>query len=157
MKSVLKCILSFFVLFSMVDLSAINLLRDFHFSVNTEVSMTEVVKVQYDLLKQTKNVVANVCNNIAKDVESLLAPIQINKIFVDIDKTDRKICIDNCFNFVKLVLPVFVLSMSYVVRNNMLILFFFGFIFIFMLRYLGLLFTFDGITISKQCGKTYGM
>ena len=141
----------------MVDLSAINLLRNFHFTVNTEVSITEVVKVQYDLLKQTKNVVATVCNNIAKDVVSLLAQTQSNKVFLDIDKTDRKICIDNCFNFVRLVLPVFVSSISYVLRDNIMILFFFGFIFIFILRYLGLLFTFDGITISKQYKKAYGI
>ncbi len=141
----------------MVDLSAINLLRDFHFSVNTEVSMTEVVKVQYDLLKQTKNVVATVCNNIAKDVKSILAPVQTNKVFVDIDKTERKISIDNCFNYVKLVLPVFISNMSYVLRDKRVMLFFFGFIFIFILRYLGLLFTFDGIIISKRYKKAYSM
>jgi hypothetical protein len=141
----------------MVDLSAINLLKSFHFTINTEVSMTEVVKVQYDLLKQTKNVVATVCNNIAKDVESLLVPTQSNKVFLDVDRTDRKICIDNCFNFVKLVLPTFVSKISYVLKDNMVLLFFFGFIFIFILRYLGLLFTFDRITISKQYGKTYGI
>ena len=130
MKSVLKCILSFFILFSMVDLSAINLLKNFHFNVNTEVSMTEVVKVQYDLLKQTKNVVATVCNNIAKDVQSLLAPIQVNKMLLDVDKTERKIQVDNCFNYVKLVLPVFISSVSYVLKDTKVPLFFFGFIFI---------------------------
>ena len=68
MKSILKCVLAFFVFFSMVDLSAINLLRDFHFDTKTTaaISMSDVVKVQYDLLQQTKNVVANVCDNIAK-------------------------------------------------------------------------------------------
>ncbi|MBO7431958.1 MAG: hypothetical protein J6U02_03570 [Elusimicrobia bacterium] len=157
MKSILKCILSFFILFSMVDLSAINLLRAFHFNINSEVSMTEVVKVQYDLLKQTKNVVATVCNNIAKDVESLLAPIQANKMFFDIDKTERKIQIDNCFNFVKLVLPVFVSNISYVLRDTKVFLFFFLIIFVFMLRYLGLLFTFDGITVSKWYKNAYSM
>ena len=141
----------------MVDLSAINLFRNFHFSVNTEVSMSDVVKVEYDLLKQTKNVVATVCNNIAQDVESLLAPIQINKVFFDIDKTYRKISTDNCFNFVKLVLPVFVSSISYVLNDTKVQLFFFGFIFIFILRYLGLLFTFGGIIISKRYKKAYSM
>ena len=119
--------------------------------------MTEVVKVQYDLLKQTKNVVATVCNNIAKDVESLLAPAQINKVFIDVNKADRKICIDNCFNFVKLVLPVFISNLSYVLRDKMVMLFFFGFIFIFILKYLGLLFTFGGIAISGQYKKAYSM
>lgn len=141
----------------MVDLSAINLLRNFHFTMNTEVSMTEVVKVQYDLLKQTKNVVANVCNNIAKDVKSLLAPVQSNKMFVDVDKTDRKICVDNCFNYVRLVLPTFISSVSYILRDTKVPLFFFLFVFIFILRYLGLLFTFGGIAISKQYKKAYSM
>jgi hypothetical protein len=141
----------------MVDLSAINLLRTFHFAVNTEVSMTEVVKVQYDLLKQTKNVVATVCNNIAKDVQSLLAPVQINKTFFDVDKTERRIQTDNYFNYVKVVLPVFVSSVSYVLKDTKVPLFFFLFVFIFILRYLGLLFTFDGITISTQYKKAYSM
>ena len=83
MKSILKCVLAFFVFFSMVDLSAINLLSSFNFDTkSTAISMSEVVKVQYDLLQQTKSVVANVCNNIAKDVEILLAPAQVNKIFL---------------------------------------------------------------------------
>ena len=141
----------------MVDLSAINLLRSFQFNVSNEVSMTEVVKVQYDLFKQTKNVVATVCSNIAKDVGTLLASIQTNKIFFDIDKTERKIQTDNCFNFVKLVLPVFVSNISYVLRDTKVFLFFFMVIFIFMLRYLGLLFTFDGIAVSKRYKKAYSM
>jgi len=141
----------------MVDLSAINLLRSFQFNVSNEVSMTEVVKVQYDLLKQTKNVVATVCSNIAKDVGTLLASIQTNKIFFDIDKTERKIQTDNCFNFVKLVLLVFVSNISYVLRDTKVFLFFFMVIFIFMLRYLGLLFTFDGIAVSKRYKKAYSM
>ena len=142
----------------MVDLSAINLLRNFHFvNTDSQVSMTEVVKVQYDLIKQTKNVVATVCDNIAKDVEYLLAPVQVNRVFFDIDKTDRKIYLDNCFNFVKLVLPVFSSSIISVLKNTSMILFFFGFIFIFILKYLGLLFTFGEITISKRYKKAYSM
>lgn len=141
----------------MVDLSAINLLRTFHFSVNTEVSMTEVVKVQYDLLKQTKNVVATVCNNIAKDVATILSAVQTNKMFFDVDKTERKIQTDNLFNYVKLVLPVFVSSITYVLKDTKVALFFFLIVFMFMLRYLGLLFTFDGITVSKWYKNAYSM
>ena len=158
MKSILKVVLSFFILFSMVDLSAINLLSSFRFDTKSAaISMTEVVKVQYDLLQQTKSVVANVCNNIAKDVQSLLAPVQVNKMFLDIDKTERRIQIDNYFNYVKVVLPVFVSSISYVLNDTKVPLFFFLFVFVFLLRYLGLLFTFDGITISTQYKKAYSM
>lgn len=142
----------------MVDLSAINLLSSFHFDTKSAaISMSEVVKVQYDLLQQTKSVVANVCNNIAKDVQSLLAPVQVNKMFLDIDKTERRIQIDNYFNYVKVVLPVFVSSISYVLNDTKVPLFFFLFVFVFLLRYLGLLFTFDGITISTQYKKAYSM
>ena len=158
MKSILKVVLSFFILFSMVDLSAINLLSTFRFDTKSAaISMSEVVKVQYDLLQQTKSVVANVCNNIAKDVQSLLAPVQVNKMFLDIDKTERRIQTDNYFNYVKVVLPVFVSSISYVLNDTKVPLFFFLFVFVFLLRYLGLLFTFDGITISTQYKKAYSM
>ena len=158
MKSILKVVLSFFILFSMVDLSAINLLNSFSFDTKSAaISMSEVVKVQYDLLQQTKSIVANVCNNIAKDVQSLLAPVKVNKMFLDIDKTERRIQIDNCFNYVKLVLPVFVSSISYVLNDTKVPLFFFLFVFVFLLRYLGLLFTFDGITISERYKKAYSM
>ena len=142
----------------MVDLSAINLLSSFHFNTKSNViSVSEVVKVQYDLLQQTKNIVANVCNNIAKDVVNLLSPVELNNVFLDVDKTERKIQIDNYFNYVKLVLPLFVSSVSYILKNINISLFFFVFVFIFMLRYLGLLFTFDGITIFTQYKKAYSM
>ena len=119
--------------------------------------MSEVVKVQYDLLQQTKSVVANVCNNIAKDVEILLAPAQVNKIFFDADKAETRIRTENCFNYVKLVLPVFVSGISYVLKDIKVPLFFFLFVFIFLLRYLGLLFTFGGITMSTRYKKAYSM
>ncbi len=142
----------------MVDLSAINLLSSFRFDTKSAaISMSEVVKVQYDLLQQTKSVVANVCDNIAKDVQSLLAPVQINKLFLDIDKTERRIQVDNCFSYVKLVLPVFVSSISYVLKDTKVPLFFFVFVFVFILRYLGLLFTFNGIAMSTQYKKAYSM
>ncbi len=142
----------------MVDLSAINLLSSFRFDTKSAaISMSEVVKVQYDLLQQTKSVVANVCNNIAKDVQSLLAPVQLNKMFFDVDKTEKRIHVDNCFNYVKLVLPTFISSVSYVLKDTKVPLFFFLFVFVFILRYLGLLFTFDGITISTQYKKAYSM
>ena len=142
----------------MVDLSAINLLSTFRFDTKSAaISMSEVVKVQYDLLQQTKSVVANVCNNIAKDVQSLLAPVQVNKMFLDIDKTEWRIQTDNYFNYVKVVLPVFVSSISYVLNDTKVPLFFFLFVFVFLLRYLGLLFTFDGIVMSKRYKNAYSM
>ena len=159
MKSALKCILAFFVFFSMVDLSAINLLRSFHFDTKTTatITMSDVVKVQYDLLQQTKNVVANVCDNIAKDVISLLAPTQQNNVFFATNEKERKLITDTCFNYVKVMLSVIVSSISYVLKDTKIPLFFFVCVFVFLLRYLGLLFTFDGITISKRYKNAYSM
>ncbi|MBO7610657.1 MAG: hypothetical protein J6T23_00415 [Elusimicrobia bacterium] len=159
MKSILKCVLAFFVFFSMVDLSAINLLRSFHFDTKTTatITMSDVVKVQCDLLQQTKNVVANVCDNIAKDVISLLAPTQQNNVFFATNQKERKLITDTYFSYVKVVLSVIVLSINYVLKDTKVPLFFFVFVFVFLLRYLGLLFTFDGITISKRYKKAYSM
>ena len=143
----------------MVDLSAINLLSSFRFDTKTTeaITMSDVVKVQYDLLQQTKNVVANVCDNIAKDVISLLAPTQQNNVFFATENKERKLSTDTFFNYVKVVLSVIVSSISYVLRDTKVPLFFFVFVFVFLLRYLGLLFTFDGITISKRYKKAYSM
>lgn len=143
----------------MVDLSAINLLSSFRFDTKTTeaITMSDVVKVQYDLLQQTKNVVANVCDNIAKDVISLLAPSQQNNVFFATENKERKLSTDSFFNYVKVVLSVIVSSISYVLKDTKVPLFFFVFVFVFLLRYLGLLFTFDGITISKRYKKAYSM
>ena len=157
MKRMLKCLLSFFILFSTIDLSVISVTDKFCFGIQNKTSISEIIEIEYNLFCGTKNMMSKVCNNIAKDVKSILAPVQTNKVFVDIDKTERKISIDNCFNYVKLVLPVFISNMSYVIRDKSVMLFFFGFIFIFILRYLGLLFTFDGIIISKRYKKAYSM
>ena len=143
----------------MVDLSAINLLRNFHFDTKTAaaITMSDVVKVQYDLLQQTKNVVANVCDNIAKDVISLLAPTQQNNVFFATNKKERKLITDTYFSYVKVVLSVIVSSINYVLKDTKVPLFFFVFVFVFLLRYLGLLFTFDGIIVSKRYKKAYSM
>ncbi len=157
MKSILKCVLSFFILFSTVDLSVINLFDKFYSDMGNKTSISEIIEIECDLFYHAKNVVTTVCNNIAKDVEFLLAPNQTNKMFVDIDKTDRKIYTDNYFNYVKLVLSVTMLKSVSVASNTKLMLFFFGFIFLFILKYLGLLFTFGKIAIYEQCKKTYIM
>ena len=157
MKSILKCALSFFILFSTIDLSVINLFDKFYSDMGNKTSISEIIEIECDLFYHAKNVVATVCDNIAKDVEFLLAPTQTNKMFVDIDKTDRKIYIDNFFSYFKLVLSVAVSKTNFVMNNNRLKLFFFGFIFIFILKYLGLLFTFGKITIYEQYKKAYIM
>lgn len=155
MKSILKCALSFFILFSTIDLSVINLFDRFYSDTGNKTSISEIMEIECNLFYHAKNVVTTVCNNIAKDVEILLAPSQNNKIFFDIDKTDRKIYTDNFFSYVKFVLLSLTLKTKFVFNDNLLKLFFFGFIFIFILKYLGLLFTFGKIAIHKQNVKAY--
>ena len=157
MKSILRCILVFFVLFSTIDLSIINLSKIFCFDIKTTTSISEIIEIECDLLQQTTKVVKNICNNIAKDVELLLVTPKSNNVFFDIDKIERRIGVDNFFNYIKFVLTAFLSTISYVVNNTQLILFFFGFIFLFMLKYLGLLFTFDGIIISNSYNKAYSI
>lgn len=155
MKSILKCVLSFFIFFSTVDLSVINLFDKFYSDMGNKTSISEIIEIECDLLYHAKNVVTTVCNNIAKDVEFLLAPAQNNEMFFDIDKTDIRIYTDNFFSYFKLVLAVSVLKSISVDSNAKLRLFFFGFIFIFILKYLGLLFTFGKIAVNEQYEKTY--
>ena len=157
MKSILKCALSFFILFSTIDLSVINLFDKFCSEMGNKTSISEIIEIECDLFYHAKNVVKIVCNNIAKDVEILLAPTQNNQIFFDIDKTERRIYTDNLFSYVKLILPVLKSNISFIVNNTKLRLFFFGFIFLFILKYLGLLFTFGKIAICQQYKKAYIM
>ena len=157
MKSILKCALSFFILFSTMDLSVINLFDKFYSDMGNKTSISEIIEIECDLFYHAKNVVKTVCNNIAKDVEILLAPTQNNQMFFDIDKTDRRIYTDSFFNYVKLVLAVSVLKSTSVEGNAKLRLFFFGFVFLFILKYLGLLFTFGKIAICQQYKKAYIM
>ena len=155
MKNILKYVLVFFVFFSTVDLSVINLFDKFYSDMGNKTSISEIIEIECDLFYHAKNVVASVCDNIVKDVAFLLSPSQSNKIFFDIDKSDKRIYIDNCFNYVRLVLPVLKINMELVVDNTKLRLFFFGFIFLFILKYLGLLFTFGKIVIYQRYKKAY--
>ena len=157
MKSILKCALSFFILFSTIDLSVINLFDKFCSEMGNKTSISEIIEIECDLFYHAKNVVKTVCNNIAKDVEILLAPTQNNQIFFDIDKTERRIYTDNLFSYVKLILPVLKSNISFIVNNTILRLFFSGFIFLFILKYLGLLFTFANLPICHQYKKAYIM
>lgn len=156
MKRFSLCILSFFIFFSTIDLSVINLFGKFYLY-SQKASISDVMKVQYDLLQQTKTIVANVCNNIAKDVESLLAPEFTKDTFIDIDKINTKLYTDNYFNYVKQLLIIKELKSYEVFANTSVFLFFFGFIFLFIIKYLGLLFTFGKKNIYQQYKKAYGI
>lgn len=156
MKRFSLCILSFFIFFSTIDLSVINLFGNFYLY-SQKASISDVMKVQYDLLQQTKTIVANVCNNIAKDVEALLAPEFTKDIFIDIDKINTKLYTDNYFNYVKQLLIIKELKSYGVFANTSVFLFFFGFIFLFIIKYLGLLFTFGKKNIYQQYKKAYGI
>lgn len=142
--------------FSTIDLSVINLFGNFYFR-SQNASISDVMKVQYDLFQQTKAIVTDVCNNIAKDVESLLVPEIVKNVFIDVDKTNTKLYIDNYFNYVKQVSVTRELKCYGFYTNEIVLLFFFGFIFLFIIKYLGLLFTFGKKNIYQQYKKAYGI
>lgn len=155
MKNILKCVLSLFILFSTIDLSIVTFFDKYCSDIPNKTSISEIIEIECDLFYHAKNVVKSVCNTIVKDVEILLSDTQSTKVFFDIDKSDRRIYIDNCFNYVKLVLLVLKSNVSFVMNNTKLWLFFFGFVFLFILKYLGLLFTFGKIAIYQQYKKAY--
>lgn len=156
MKCVKIWILSFFILFSTVDLSVINLV-DFHYGNTQKSAIADVMKVQYDLFQQTKIIVGNICKTIVNDVEFLLTPPQTKPIFFDTYKQDLKLYTENYFNFAKSLFLGASSKNSFILKNSLIKLFFFGFIFIFLLKYLGLLFTFGKKTILHHDIKAYGI
>lgn len=155
MKRILKCLLAFFILFSTIDLSVINLCGNICSNGEKMTTISELVKIECDLLCQTKNVVANMCNNIVKDVQFLLTATQINKIFFDMDKTERKLYMDNYFNYVKQLIIVKNMTSYVLFASTTVFLFFFGFVFMFILKYLGLLFTFGKVAFRQHFKMAY--
>ena len=155
MKRILKCLLAFFILFSTVDLSVINLCGTVCSNGEKMTTISELVKIECALFCQTKNVVANMCDNIVKDVQLLLTPTQHNKTFFDTDKTERRIYTDNYFNYVKVLLLVSVAKSVCFIDKTKFLLFFFGFVFMFILKYLGLLFTFGKVAFRQHYKTAY--
>jgi len=155
MRCIKIWLLSFFILFSTIDLSVINLFS-FHYGNSQKSAIADVMKVQYELFQQTKVIVGNICKTIVKDVEILLTPAQTKPIFFDIYKQDLKLYTENYFNFTKSLFFGVSLKNSFILKNSLINLFFFGFIFIFLLKYLGLLFTFGKKTILYHDIKAYG-
>lgn len=156
MKCVKIWLLSFFILFSTVDLSVINLFN-FHYGDSQKSAIADVMKVQYELFQQTKIIVGNICKTIVKDVEFLLTPTQTKPIFFNAYKQDLKLYTENYFNFARSLFFGASSRHSFILKNYLINLFFFGFIFIFLLKYLGLLFTFGKKTILHHDIKAYGI
>lgn len=155
MNRILKCLLAFFILFSTIDLSVINLCGNICSNTEKTTTISELVKIEYDLFYQTKNVVANMCNSIVKDVQLLLTVTQTDKVFFDIDKTERKIYTDNYFNYVKQLIIVKNMTSYGLFASTAVFLFFFGFVFMFILKYLGLLFTFGKAAFRQHYKIAY--
>lgn len=150
------CLLSFSILFASLDIQFINVTGSFN-SKTSATSVCDVIKIQHQLLQQTKTVVSNICNSIAQDVSFLLNSYGTKKVFFNVDKTSIKPYTDAFFNLTKTVFYTVGLQyVSYLIYFKMN-LFFFGFIFIYLLRYLGLLFTFGKKTILLQLFKAYDL
>ncbi len=156
MKRYMMCILSFMLFFSSIDLSSVYLLKNI-FNDTTKISVSDVISVQYEIFEQTKQAFSGICSNIAKDVNLILTSTKTTKTYIDLY---NPFVLKNYLNYcVLLAVPIVtkLINTNFYNGNNKIPLFFFGFIFIFILKYLGLLFTFDGITISKRYKKAYSI
>lgn len=150
------CILSFMLFFSSIDLSSVYLLKNI-FNDTTKISISDVISVQYEIFEQTKQAFSGICSNIAKDVNLILTSTKTTKTYIDLY---NPFVLKNYLSYcVLLAVPIVtkLINTNFCNGNNKIPLFFFGFIFIFILKYLGLLFTFDGITISKWYKKAYSI
>ena len=152
----MMCLLSFMMFFSLIDFSAISLLKNV-FNDTTKISISDVISVQYEIFEQTKQAFSGICNNIAKDVNTILTSVKQTKTYICLyDIFIVKDYLNYCISFV---VPIAkkIMSINFYKDSTKIPLFFFGFIFIFILKYLGLLFTFDGIIVSKQYKRAYSM
>ncbi len=156
MKRYIICLLSFMLFFSSIDLSSVYLLKNI-FNDTTKISISDVISVQYEIFEQTKQAFSGICSNIAKDVNTILTSVKQTKTYLcSYDIFIVKDYLNYCASFI-VPLSTKIISINFYKDSTKIPLFFFGFIFIFILRYLGLLFTFDGITISTQYKKAYSM
>lgn len=156
MKRYVMCLLSFMMFFSLIDFSAIPLLKNI-VNDTTKISISDVISVQYKIFEQTKQAFSGICDNIATDVNLILTSKKQTKTFIDL--SNLFIAKDYLNYCILLVVPIAkkIISINFYKDSTKIPLFFFGFIFLFLLKYLGLLFTFDGIIISKQYKKAYSM
>ena len=156
MKRYIMCLLSFMLFFSSLDLSSIYLLKNI-FNDTTKISISDIISVQYEIFEQTKQAFSGICDNIAKDINIILTSTKQTKTYINLYNL---FIVKDYLNYcVLLVIPIAkkLMNINLYKDNTKIPLFFFGFIFIFILRYLGLLFKFDGIAISKQYKKAYSM
>ena len=156
MKRYMMCILSFMLFFSSIDLSAVSILKNV-FNDTTKISISDVISVQYEIFEQTKQAFSGICSNIAKDLNLILTSTKTTKTYIDLY---NPFVFKNYLSYcVLLAVPITtkLININFCRGNTKIPLFFFGFIFIFILRYLGLLFTFDGITVSKRYKNAYSM
>ena len=152
----MMCLLSFIMFFSLIDFSAISLLKN-AFNDTTKISISDVISVQYEIFEQTKQAFSGICNNIAKDINAILTSVKQTKTFIDLSNLFIvKDYLNYCVSFI-VSITIKIISINFYKDSTKIPLFFFGFIFLFLLKYLGLLFTFDGIIISKQYKKAYSM
>ena len=156
MKKYMMFLLSFTMFFSLIDLSAVSLLKNI-FDNTTKIAISDVITVKYEVFEKTKQAFSGICDNIVKDINFILISTKTTKRFVDLyDLLILKSYLNYCVLFVVPILKK-IININFYKYNNKITLFFFGFIFIFILKYLGLLFTFGNITIYKKYKKAYSM
>ena len=148
------CLLSFMMFFSLIDFSAISLLKN-TFNDTTKISISDVISVQYKIFEQTKQAFSGICNNIVKDINTILTvkkQIKTNICLYDIFIV--KDYLNYCISFTVFIAKK-IININFYKNNTKIPLFFFGFIFRFILKYLGLLFTFGKIAMYQRYQKAY--
>ena len=156
MKRYIMCLLSFMMFFSLIDFSAVPLLKNI-FNDTAKISISDVISVQYKIFEQTKQAFSGICNNIAKDINTILTSVKQTKTYICLyDIFIVKDYLNYCVSFT-IPITTKIISINFYKDSTKIPLFFFGFIFLFMLKYLGLLFAFDGIVISKQYKRAYSI
>ncbi len=156
MKKIAMLFLPFVLFFASVDFSCISILNRF-FDNTQKISVSAVISVQYKIFEQTKQAFSEICGNILEDVNLFLSSSKKQKTHAAFHKVVvNKEYLKYCFSFVAFIEEK-IKNITFYGDNIKVPLFFFLFVFIFLLRYLGLLFTFDGITMSTRYKKAYSM
>lgn len=138
MKRIISCMVLFFMLLPMAN---------FVFLLNYEntnsgiscLSKDDIISVQYELCKQTKDIVLNFSDIIVNDLKILSDSNHRNKLFFNIEFfsiTNSVISINVNIEQYKINILKFYKNIVY---KTELIILFISFVFMFLIRYLGLL------------------
>lgn len=157
MKKYILCVLSAIIMFtSSIDLCSVFVLKSL-FNFKSEIHVSDVISVQYKIFNQTKQAFSGICDSIVKGLNTVLtSPKTTKTYFNSYNLFLNKQHLDCCL-LLTVTLTQNLTSIRLFYNKTTISLFFFGFVFIFILKYLGLLFTFGKIIRLKTYIKAYGI